>query len=277
MSEQMTSAPTVNNTQENEHLRMVEALLFAADAPLSIEEIAERLPDDADVPAHIETIRVFYEGRGVNLVHLADKWMFRTAPDLSFLLRKEVEAQRKLSRAGVETLAIIAYHQPVTRAEIEEIRGVGLSKGTLDVLMEAGWIKLKGRRRTPGRPVTYGTSEEFLVHFGLENIDDLPGIEELKAAGLLDSVDKALSRMEREMTREREAEQAQIELEDAIDEAEGEDAEPEDGEQEEDIEEQADEASDAEALEEQEEDIPVTTLDKIGQQIETLYAEEKEE
>lgn len=187
--------------RETEHLRMVEALLFASASPLSVADIADRLPDDADIDAHIETIRGMYEGRGVNLVKAAGKWMFRTAPDLSFLLLKEVEQQRKLSRAGTETLAIIAYHQPVTRAEIEEIRGVGLSKGTLDVLMEAGWIKIKGRRRTPGRPVTYGTSDEFLVHFGLDSIQDLPGVEELKAAGLLDSIDVALTRMEKEAVR----------------------------------------------------------------------------
>ncbi len=268
----MTNADNENKELQNEHLRMVEALLFAAGEPMSIEDIAERLPDDADVATHIESIRVFYEGRGVNLVLLADKWMFRTAPDLSFLLRKEVEAQRKLSRAGVETMAIIAYHQPVTRAEIEEIRGVGLSKGTLDVLMEAGWIKLKGRRRTPGRPVTYGTSEEFLVHFGLENIDDLPGIEELKAAGLLDSVDKALSRMERDMTRQKEADEAQTELEDAI-KASGEEIEEEmdeavEGDFEADFEDDADEE-----VAEDDERPPATTMDKIAEQIETLNTE----
>ncbi len=272
----MTNADNENkeqHEQHDEHLRMVEALLFAAGEPMSIEDIAERLPDDADVATHIESMRAFYEGRGVNLVLLADKWMFRTAPDLSFLLRKEVEAQRKLSRAGVETMAIIAYHQPVTRAEIEEIRGVGLSKGTLDVLMEAGWIKLKGRRRTPGRPVTYGTSEEFLVHFGLENIDDLPGIEELKAAGLLDSVDKALSRMERDMTRQKEADEAQTELEDAI-KASGEDSDSGD-----EIEEEMDEAvegdfeADFEDDEYEMEKPPATTMDKIAEQIETLNTE----
>ena len=217
----INDAPTASVSADAaaEHLRMVEALLFAAGEALSVEEIAERLPDGADVAGHIETIRGFYAGRGVNLAHLAGKWLFRTAPDLSFLLREEVEEQRKLSRAGVETLAIIAYHQPVTRAEIEEIRGVGISKGTLDVLMEAGWIKLKGRRRTPGRPVTYGTSEEFLVHFGLESLDVLPGLDELKAAGLLDSVDKALSKMEEEMSRQREAEAAQMDIEEAIEDA----------------------------------------------------------
>jgi len=205
---------TIDNEQAIEHLRMVEALLFAAGEALSAAEIAERLPDDADVEGHIDTIYKFYAGRGVNLVQLAGKWMFRTAPDLSFLLRKEVQEQTKLSRAGVETLAIIAYHQPVTRAEIEEVRGVGLSKGTLDVLMEAGWVRLKGRRRTPGRPVTYGTTESFLVHFGLDDLDDLPGVEELKAAGLLDSVESALVKMEEEMARQK-AEQPELELEDS--------------------------------------------------------------
>jgi segregation and condensation protein B len=205
---------TIDKEQALEHLRMVEALLFAAGEALSVAEIAERLPDDADVEDHIDTIHKFYAGRGVNLVQLAGKWMFRTAPDLSFLLRKEVQEQTKLSRAGVETLAIIAYHQPVTRAEIEEVRGVGLSKGTLDVLMEAGWVRLKGRRRTPGRPVTYGTTESFLVHFGLADLDDLPGVEELKAAGLLDSVESALVKMEEEMARQK-AEQPELELEDS--------------------------------------------------------------
>lgn len=181
---------------------MVEALLFASASPLSEENIAERLPEGADITAHLETLKETYRGRGVNLIHVSGRWMFRTAPDLAFLLRKEVEEQRRLSRAGTETLAIIAYHQPVTRAEIEELRGVSLSKGTLDVLMEAGWVRPKGRRRTPGRPVTYGTSDEFLVHFGLECVEDLPGLEELKAAGLLERIEVALDRMERESRRE---------------------------------------------------------------------------
>ncbi len=172
----------------DEHLRMVEALLFASAEPLSEAALAERVPEGADVPAILAALSEHYAPRGVNLVSVAGKWMFRTAADLAFLLRKELEEPRRLSRAAVETLAIVAYHQPVTRAEIEEIRGVGLSKGTLDVLMEAGWVKPRGRKRTPGRPVTYGTSESFLVHFGLSSIDDLPGIEELKAAGLLDHV-----------------------------------------------------------------------------------------
>lgn len=211
-----TASEVSSINDDGEHLRMVEALLFAADQPLSVDDIKERLPDDADVEAQIETIRRLYSGRGVNLVNAGGRWYFQTAPDLSFLLRKEVEDTRKLSRAGVETLAIIAYHQPVTRAEIEELRGVGLWRGTLDILLEAGWIKPMGRRRTPGRPVTYGTTPEFLVHFGLASVEHLPGVEELKAAGLLDSVDKALVRMQKEMAaaeKERLEKEAQLEME----------------------------------------------------------------
>ncbi|MDP1628133.1 MAG: SMC-Scp complex subunit ScpB [Parvibaculum sp.] len=167
-------------------MRITEALLFAAAEPLDIDSIAGRLPEGADVGAVIEDLQTAYQGRGVTLVRVANKWMFRTADDLSFLMEREAVEQRRLSRAGMETLAIVAYHQPVTRAEIEEIRGVSVSKGTLDVLMETGWVRLRGRRRTPGRPVTYGTTEAFLVHFGLESVGDLPGADELKAAGLLD-------------------------------------------------------------------------------------------
>jgi len=200
-----------------EHQRMVEAVLFASETPLSIEDIAVRLPEDADIQGHIEALRSEYANKGVNLVMLAGKFMFRTAEDLSFLLRREVDEARKLSRAGVETLAIIAYHQPVTRAEIEEIRGVTISKGTLDVLMEAGWVRMLGRRKTPGRPVTYGTTEEFLVHFGIETIKDLPGIQELKAAGLLDSVETALNKMGgMPLPGGEDDESDQIDLEDAI-------------------------------------------------------------
>jgi len=195
-------------SDKDEHLRMVEALLFATTEPLPVSEIAARLPKDADVAAYLADLKEHYKDRGVQLTEAGGRWFFRTSPDLSFLLRKEVESERKLSRAGVETLAIIAYHQPVTRAEIEEIRGVGISKGTLDILMEAGWVRPKGRRQTPGKPVTYGTSDDFLVHFGLEELGDLPGFDELKAAGLLDSVDKALSRLEKEMAA---AEQLELE------------------------------------------------------------------
>ena len=168
-----------------QHLRMAEALLFAADEPLDNKSIAARLPEGVDVPALMKELSARYDGRGVTLVKVAGKWAFRTAPDLAFLLEKERTVTRRLSKAAVETLAIVAYHQPVTRAEIEEIRGVGISRGTLDMLMEVGWVRLRGRRRTPGRPVTYGTSEDFLDHFGLEGLDDLPGVEELKKSGLL--------------------------------------------------------------------------------------------
>jgi len=170
-----------------QQLRMVEALFFAAAEPLDVDSIAARLPEGADVGALIEDLQIAYENRGVNLVRVADKFMLRTAEDLSFLMRREAVEQKKLSRAALETLAIIAYHQPVTRAEIEDIRGVSVSKGTIDVLMETTWIRLRGRRRTPGRPVTYGTSDEFLIHYGLENISDLPGLEELRGSGMLEA------------------------------------------------------------------------------------------
>jgi segregation and condensation protein B len=173
---------------DRNHLRVVEALLFAAAEPLDEASLAKLLPPEVDVAALLDQLRSEYSGRGVNLVEVAGKWQFRTAADLAFLLRKESVEQHKLSRAAIETLAIIAYHQPATRAEIEDIRGVMVSKGTLDALLEAGWIRIRGRRRTPGRPVTYGTTETFLTHFGLEQIGDLPGLEELKAAGFLDSV-----------------------------------------------------------------------------------------
>ncbi len=168
-------------------LRMVEALLFASAEPLSAEELKARLPEGCAVDLLLEDLQKTYAARGVNLVRVAGKWAFRTAEDLAFLMHRDMEEQRKLSRAALETLAIIAYHQPVTRAEIEEIRGVSTSKGTLDVLLETSWIRMRGRRRTPGRPVTYGTTEAFLEHFGLDTVKDLPGLEELKGAGLLDS------------------------------------------------------------------------------------------
>lgn len=203
------------------HQRMVEALLFASERPLSVHDMLERVPDGVDVAAHIEDLKLVYEGRGVQLVEVADKYMFRTADDLAFLLRREVDEPRKLSRAAVETLAIIAYHQPCTRAEIEEIRGVTISKGTLDVLMEAGWVRMVGRKRTPGRPVTYGTTEEFLVHFGIETVKDLPGVQELKAAGLLDSVDVALDKLGGMPTGSGgDGDEEQIDLEEAIAESE---------------------------------------------------------
>ena len=179
-----THTPAINA----EHLRMAEAILFAAAAPLDEKVLATTLPEGADVRAVLSELTRIYEARGVNLVIVAGKWQFRTAPDLAFLLRKEQPEQKRLSRAAIETLAIIAYHQPVTRAEIEDIRGVALSKGTLDALMEVGWVKIRGRKRTPGRPVTYGTTEGFLVQFGLESVSHLPGMDELKAAGFLDAM-----------------------------------------------------------------------------------------
>lgn len=169
------------------NLRILEALLFASAEPVDLRDVAPLLSDEADVEDLIDTLQARYAGRGINLVQRGSKWAFRTADDLNFLLRREETDTRPLSRAALETLAIIAYHQPVTRAEIEEVRGVSISKGTLDVLMEAGWVRMRGRRRTPGRPVTYGTTEAFLDHFGLENLGDLPGLEELKGAGLLSS------------------------------------------------------------------------------------------
>jgi len=184
--------------QDREHLKMVEGLLFAAKEPLSVADLAARLPKGVEIERHLETLKQTCQGRGFELAEAGGRWFFRTVGDLAFLLRQEVEQERRLSRAAIETLAIIAYHQPVTRAEIEDIRGVAISKGTLDILMEAGWVLPKGRRQTPGRPVTYGTTGEFLVHFGLESLKDLPGFDELKAAGLLDTVDDALSRLERE-------------------------------------------------------------------------------
>ncbi|HEY5337867.1 MAG TPA: SMC-Scp complex subunit ScpB [Rhizomicrobium sp.] len=171
-----------------EHLRMAEALLFAAGEPLDAKALATSLPDGADIPALLAELHTIYEKRGVTLVSVAEKWQFRTAPDLAFLLRKEQPEQKRLSRAAIETLAIVAYHQPVTRAEIEDIRGVMLSKGTIDALMEVGWVKIRGRKRTPGRPVTYGTTEAFLVQFGLESVSHLPGTDELKAAGFLEAL-----------------------------------------------------------------------------------------
>jgi segregation and condensation protein B len=169
-----------------QHLRLLEAILFAAADPVPERALADRLPDDADVGTLLEHLGAHYVGRGVNLVKAGQAWAFRTAPDLARFLTRESEVARRLSRAAVETLAIIGYHQPVTRAEVEEIRGVGLSRGTLDMLFEQGWVRPKGRRRTPGRPVTWGTTDAFLDQFGLESLGDLPGIDELKAAGLLD-------------------------------------------------------------------------------------------
>ncbi len=165
--------------------RMAEALIFASAQPVPESFLADRLPRGTNVPTLLTRLAENYAGRGVNLVRTADSWAFRTAPDLSFVIRKDENEVRKLSRAALEVLAIIAYHQPVTRAEIEDIRGVQTSRGTLDVLMEAGWVRFRGRRRSPGRPVTLGTTTDFLDHFGIEELRDLPGLEELKGAGLL--------------------------------------------------------------------------------------------
>lgn len=172
------------------NLRILEALLFATREPLSERDIAARLPEGIDIRALLLELQAAYAGRGVNLNVSEGNWAFRTAEDLAFVLRREVVEQRKLSRAALETLAIIAYHQPVTRAEIEDIRGVAVAKGTLDVLLEAEWVRLAGRRSTPGRPVTFATTPQFLDHFGLAAIGDLPGLADLKAAGLLDAFDR---------------------------------------------------------------------------------------
>ncbi len=183
MDDAVAVHPRADATQA---MRVVEAVLFAASEPVATDDLASALPEGTDVTGVLEELSRHYARRGVNLVQVAGRWCFRTAGDLSFLLRREAVEQRRLSRAALETLAIIAYHQPVTRADIEDIRGVAISKGTLDTLMEIGWVKLRGRRRTPGRPVTYGTAPAFLEHFGLNETGDLPGLAELKAAGLLD-------------------------------------------------------------------------------------------
>jgi segregation and condensation protein B len=175
------------SADRREQLRILEALLFAASEPLAEQYLRMHLKSEDDVAALLTELQGFYASRGINLVKVAGKWAFRTAEDLSYLLERHATEQRRLSKAAMETLAIVAYHQPVTRAEIEEIRGVVASAGTLDVLMEIGWVRPRGRRRAPGRPITYGTTEEFLDHFGLEAIKDLPGLAELKGSGLLDS------------------------------------------------------------------------------------------
>jgi segregation and condensation protein B len=169
-----------------DELRLLEAMLFAATEPLEEKDLAARMPQGTDLRAALGRLQEDYAPRGVNLVRIAGKWAFRTAGDLSWLLSKETTETRKLSRAAIETLAIVAYHQPVTRAEIEDIRGVTTSKGSVDVLLETGWIRPRGRRKAPGRPVTYGTSEVFLSHFGLDAVGDLPGLDELRGSGLLD-------------------------------------------------------------------------------------------
>lgn len=171
--------------------RAVEAVLFAAEQPLTVADIRAYIGEGSDVSAALAALAEHYAGRGIELVERGGRWHFQTAPDLANFLRRDREDSRKLSRAGIETLAIIAYHEPVTRSEIESIRGVQISKGTLDVLMEAGWIRPAGRREVPGRPLTFATTAEFLTHFGLASRRDLPGIDDLRAAGLLDPVDLA--------------------------------------------------------------------------------------
>ncbi|MGV3480205.1 MAG: SMC-Scp complex subunit ScpB [Sphingobium sp.] len=173
-------------------VRAIEAALFAADQPLNIADMRAHVGDQ-DIARALETLRQDYAGRGIELVERGGRWHFQTAPDLAHILRREREEPRKLSRAGIETLAIIAYHEPVSRAEIEAIRGVQISKGTLDVLMEAGWVRPAGRREVPGRPLIYATTPDFLTHFGLESRRDLPGIDDLRAAGLLDPIDLAMA------------------------------------------------------------------------------------
>lgn len=181
--ENVTALPSADR---REKLRILEAILFAASEPLDTGTLAEYLPEDENVEALLDELQNLYATRGINLTRVAGKWSFRTAEDLAHLLKSYAVEQKRLSKAALETLSIVAYHQPVTRAEIEDIRGVSTSKGTLDVLLETGWIKMRGRRRSPGRPVTYGTSQSFLEHFSLNTIQDLPGLAELKDAGLLE-------------------------------------------------------------------------------------------
>ncbi|WP_193170835.1 SMC-Scp complex subunit ScpB [Nisaea nitritireducens] len=180
------SSETPENSVPSRSERIVEALLFASKDPLPSAEIAERLPDGVSAEDILQKLQLRYATRGVHLVQIKDRWAFRTAPDLGEALQVEIAVRRKLSRAAIETLSIVAYHEPVTRADIEEIRGVAVSKGTLDALLEAGWIQPRGRRQVPGRPLTWGTTEDFLDHFGLTALSDLPGLEELKATGMLD-------------------------------------------------------------------------------------------
>jgi len=226
----MSETPTPPETDARaDQLRLLEALFFASAAPLDEESIALRLPHGSDIPGLVAELGEHYAARGVNLVRIAGGWTLRTAPDLGPRLKLEQTVTRKLSRAAIETLAIVAYHQPVTRGEIEEIRGVIVSSGTLDVLMEAGWIAPKGRRETPGRPVTWVTTDQFLTHFGLADRRDLPGIDELKAAGLIGPrPDFVLSEQARPAADEAQAEEEDEEepLFDPVSEGEGEGEEP---------------------------------------------------
>ncbi len=176
-------------------VRAVEAVLFASEEPMSVNDIKDHVGEGVDVAGALAELAQHYGGRGIELVERGKSWHFQTAPDLAHFLRRERDESRKLSRAAVETLAIIAYHEPVSRAEIEAIRGVQISKGTLDVLMEAGWVRPAGRREVPGRPLTYATTATFLQHFGLQSRRDLPGIDDLKAAGLLDPIDAAMEQL----------------------------------------------------------------------------------
>ncbi len=185
-SNETPEATTPEPAARAEELRLLEALLFAAGSPLDEATLKRRLPDGVEIKEALGRLQAEYATRGVNLVRVGKKWTFRTASDLSWLLTKNTIETRKLSRAAIETLAIVAYHQPVTRAEVEEIRGVATATGTLDVLLKTGWIRPRGRRKAPGRPITYGTTEDFLSHFGLEEVGDLPGLDELKGAGLLE-------------------------------------------------------------------------------------------
>ena len=188
MSEESKTSNVMDFPSEHrENLRILEALLFAANEPLDAESLKARLPKGANLTKLLNLIKAQYESRGVNLVKTGNKWSFKTAIDLSPMMKKEKTVQRKLSKAATETLSIIAYHQPVTRAEVEDIRGVHFSPGTLDVLMELNWVRPIGRKKVPGRPIIYGTTERFLEYFNIEQISDLPGLEELKAAGLLES------------------------------------------------------------------------------------------
>ncbi|ASK86861.1 segregation and condensation protein B [Sphingorhabdus sp. SMR4y] len=200
--EAMPDAPDIGK-------RAVEATLFAAEKPMTIADIRAYVGDELDVRQILADLQEDFHDRGIILVKTGDRWHFQTAADLSHLLRRERAELRKLSRAGMETLAIIAYHEPVSRAEIESIRGVQVAKGTLDVLMEAGWVRPAGRREVPGRPLIYATTAEFLTHFGLQSRRDLPGLDDLKAAGLLDPVDMALEQMELEAEAEAEANDAE--------------------------------------------------------------------
>lgn len=189
----------MNDSLSGDPLRIAEAMLFAAAEPLHERDLARFLPKECDIPALLKELQEFYAPRGVNLVQVAGKWMLRTAEDLRFILRREKDSPRKLSRAALETLAIIAYHQPITRAEIQEMRGVQFfPKGVMDSLMESGWIRLRGRKQIPGRPVLYGVSEAFLTHFGLESARDLPGLAEMREAGLLEAMPPGMAQKEPE-------------------------------------------------------------------------------